>query len=84
MPTTRDRATFREIKKSLVHDPEFERSAWVGTAAPSPARLRQIRTGIAVGALLAATVLVVVGSYGAAMLFLGAAIAFGLDDRERP
>ncbi len=81
MPTVQDRATFREIKKSLVHDPEIERSPWVGTAVPSPARGRQIRTGVAVAALLAGMLLVIVESFGTAVLFLGAAIAFGLEDR---
>ncbi|GAB1516128.1 DUF3040 domain-containing protein [Actinophytocola sp. KF-1] len=81
MPTVHDRAAFREIKKSLVHDPEFERSPWVGTAVPSPARRRRIRNGIAVAALLAGMFLVIVESFGTAVLFLGAAIAFAVEDR---
>lgn len=73
-----ERATFRDIQKTLVDDPAFEWSIRLGKTTPSPSRRRRMAARLATFVGLLAVFLIIIGTHGAVLLFIAAAITLGL------
>ncbi len=78
MLSNSERASFRDIKKSVAEDPHRERSFRVVKAARGPTPRHLTYGEFAAWGVLLAAALVIVGAYGAAVLITAVAVVLGL------